>query len=128
MMYPAIFPIIAANKDVTDLIGTDPVRFFPFDEAPQNVKTPYVVHQLAGGVPYNTLRIPSVDRFSLQIDVYAKDQAEALAIAEAVIYAIQDYSYITGYNLNEREEETKLWRYSFNADWSVYRKNNPTQD
>lgn len=121
-MYPPIFAMCQASSELTRLLGGNDLRVYPFGEAPQDVATPYVVHQLISGSPFNTLTMPCADRFSLQIDVYAPDSMAARSVAWAVRQAIQGPAYVTGYNMDERDTDTRLWRYSFDTDWRISRR------
>ncbi|MGL4711664.1 MAG: tail completion protein gp17, partial [Shewanella sp.] len=44
-----IFVVCRASTAVTDLLGTNPTRLYPFGQAPQNVAKPYAVWQVIGG-------------------------------------------------------------------------------
>ncbi|OHV12120.1 tail completion protein gp17 [Kushneria phosphatilytica] len=120
-MYPPVFKTCSGKSAVTAVLGTDPVRLFP-TEAPQGVSTPYATHQIASGMPYNYLaQRPDTDRFTIQIDVFASDQGAAHEAADALIHAMEGAAYVTSYNLNERDEDTRNWRFSFDVDWIVPR-------
>ena len=121
-MYPPIFATCAADSSVTALIGSSPVRLYPFDDAPQGVQKPYVVWQTIGGNPENYLgSLPDVDRFALQVDVYADSASEARAVAQAVRDAVEPVSYITRWGGETRDQETRDYRYSFDISWHVIR-------
>ena len=42
-MMPPIFPTAAASAASRAVLGTAPVRFFPFGAAPQDVALPYTI-------------------------------------------------------------------------------------
>ena len=120
-MRPPIFSTISAVSAVTDLLGTDPVRFFPFGQAPDEVELPYAVWQTVSGSPENYLSGgPSVDSWLVQVDVYAKRGSTARNVAEALRDAIEPEAYITAWR-GERKEDDNIIRYSFDADFLVER-------
>lgn len=122
MMYPPIFEVAAASDAVKTLLGTNPVRLYPFGSAPQDVAKPYVTWQMVGGSPENYLgNRPDIDLFAIQIDVWADKASDTRAVAGALRDAIEPYAYITGYNGESRDSETLSYRYSFDVDWHVKR-------
>lgn len=52
-MIAPIFKACAASQAVTDLIGSNPVRLYPFGLQDDNVVYPYVVWQNINGSPEN---------------------------------------------------------------------------
>lgn len=122
-MIPPIFPVCAASTKVTDLIGDDPVRLYPFGEATQLTERPYVVYQVITGFPENFLDCPpDVDSWSIQVDVYAHTAHEATDVAEAIRDTIQTRSYIVRYGGTTRDPETRDYRVSFDVDWFKFRE------
>ena len=121
-MIPPIFPTVAASASVTALIGTNPVRFYPAGEAPQDVATPYCVWQVISGLPENYLGSRAdVDEINIQIDCYADTYTQVIKVASATRVAIENKAYITSIRGGEREPETDLYRYSFDVAWFVER-------
>jgi len=121
-MYPPIFATCAASGSVTALIGTNPVRLYPFGEAPQGVAKPYAVWQVIGGTPENYLgTLPDVDSFNIQLDVYADNAASARAVAEAIRDAVEPVAYVTSWRGEGRDTGTRDYRYGFDIGWHVLR-------
>jgi hypothetical protein len=121
-MIPPIFSICAASPAVTTLIGSNPIRLFPFGLAPQDVVKPYVTWQTIAGSPENYLgSLPDADSWSVQVDVWSLDAATVLQIAQALRDAFEPVAYITGWGNQSREPETKLYRYNFTVDFIVNR-------
>ncbi|EBL6882863.1 MULTISPECIES: tail completion protein gp17 [Enterobacteriaceae] len=122
-MIAPIFPVCASSPEVTALLGSNPVRIYPFGIQDDNVVYPYAVWQnLPGGGPENYLnQRPDADKFSLQIDVYADTADEAMLAAQAIIYAIELKANIVRYGPQDRDESTLKYRYSFDVDWIVNR-------
>lgn len=116
-MYPPIFPTAAADAAVTALLGSSPVRFWPFGLAPQNETRPYAVHQRVYGTPENTLGCPpSQDLQGIQIDAYAKTASDAEAVADALRTAFESIGYIVALNGEDWEPATGLYRSSFTLE------------
>ncbi|HCT5638884.1 TPA: DUF3168 domain-containing protein [Escherichia coli] len=122
-MIAPIFPVCASSPEVTALLGSNPVRIYPFGIQDDNVVYPFAVWQnLPGGGPENYLnQRPDADKFSLQVDVYADTADEAMLAAQAIIYAIELKANIVRYGPQDRDESTLKYRYSFDVDWIVNR-------
>jgi len=121
-MFAPIFQTVAANAEVTALLGTNPVRFWPFGEAPENSVLPYSAWQQVNGQPENYLGdLPDLDSYTLQIDVYASTGSSARAAAKALRDAIEPHAHIVAWRGESRETETKLYRLSFDVEWMTPR-------
>lgn len=117
-MYPPLFATLAAAAPVTALIGTSPVRAFPFGEAPAGVALPYVTFQTVTGQPENYLnRVPDIDSFREQIDVWASTVASARTVAAAVRDALETVAHLESYNGESRDPTTNYYRYSFDVEF-----------
>ena len=120
-MNPPIFAIIKADGDVTALLGTDPVRFFPFGQAPDDAEMPYAVWQTISGAPENHLSgVPNIDSWMVQVDVYAEKGSTARTVAEALRDALEPAAYITAWR-GETKEDDNIFRYSFDVDFLTAR-------
>lgn len=118
MMYPPAFEIASADAGVQAVLGTSPVRFWPFGQAPQNETRPYAVHQLVYGSPENTLSCPpDIDNYGLQVDAYAKTASAARSVAEALRNAFQLSANIVGYDGEDWESSTGLYRVGFTVEF-----------
>jgi hypothetical protein len=117
-MFEPLFVAIKASSAVTNLIGTSPVRFYAFGEAPATVAKPYAVYRTVYGSPENVLDgIPATDSFGFQIDAYGLTGASAGALSAALRAAIETYAYVTAYNGDGRDPDTKNYFDSFTVDW-----------
>lgn len=120
-MNPPIFTIVKAAAAVTAILGSDPVRFFPFGQAPDEVEMPYAVWQTVSGSPENCLSgVPSIDDWVVQVDVYAEKGSDARTAAEALRDAIEPEAYITAWR-GERKEDDNIFRYSFDVEFLTER-------
>jgi hypothetical protein len=123
-MRPPIFSLVAGDSDCTTLLGQNPVRFFPFGEAPQHVSLPYATWQLITGVPENYIGCPpDIDSVSLQVDVWAYSQGDAHDVFDAIRRALETDAHIVGVNLEGREPDTRIYRISMTVDFWTERSN-----
>lgn len=121
-MIPQLFPVIANDPDATVELGTGPVRFYPFGEAPAVPVKPYAVWQVIGGSPYNPMTdAPNVDAFGVQVDVYASDATAVAKTAKAVRAALEKVCYVTSWRGTTRDPETRDYRVSFDIHFSQER-------
>jgi hypothetical protein len=121
-MRPPIFETVAAVGAVTALLGTNPVRFYSFGEAPATVSKPYAVWRTVYGSPENILEgVPGSDSFGIQIDVYALTGQSARAVGDALQAAIEPVAYVAAYNGDSRDPDTKNYNYGFTVDWMKVR-------
>ncbi|EWS53020.1 MULTISPECIES: DUF3168 domain-containing protein [unclassified Methylibium] len=125
-MYPPVFPAVAASTAVKALLGSNPVRFYQFGLAPQNVQKPYAVWQRVFGAPENYLgSTPDIDTFSIQIDVYASPDSSgantARNVAQAIRDAIEPHCHITSWLGESVDPDTMSHRFSFQSDWITAR-------
>ena len=121
-MYPPIFAIAADNPGVTAVLGSNPVRLWPFGHAPQNEQRPYAMHQLVYGNPDNSLScVPSEDLAGIQVDCYAKSVTAARQVAVALRDAFEaTYNHMTAHNGEDWEPATGLYRVSMTFQfWTV---------
>ncbi|SDF69822.1 Protein of unknown function [Onishia taeanensis] len=121
-MLPPIFTICAADAAVTALLGSDPTRLHPFGKAPQRVALPYAVWRIPTGAPENYLdSAPDVDRWRLQVDVYAGNGNDATAVTEALRDAIEPHAHIVRWGDTDTDPETGNRHISFDVSWHVPR-------
>ena len=121
-MYPPIFSTVAADAAVQAELGTNPVRFYPFGEAPAGVSKPYAVWQVVTGFPENYLgQLPDIDSYSIQVDVYSETASGARQAALALRDAIEPVAHITAWRGESRDPDTKNYRFSFDVDWWLAR-------
>jgi len=116
--YLPIFKYAAASAQVQALLGSNPVRFYMFGRAPQNVVYPYAVWQIISGSPENYItNTPDIDMFGIQVDVYARGADEARNCALALRDAIEPYAHVVSWRGETRDDETESYRSSFDVDW-----------
>lgn len=125
-MFPNIFGYVSASNEVKQLIGSSPVRFWPFAMAPQKGQAgyglPYAVWQSPYGTPQNYLnQLPDIDNVAAQIDVYAQTLDSARATARAIRDSVEPYGHVVSYNGEEKDDPTGLYRFGFTVEfWQAH--------
>lgn len=118
-MLPEIYPILRASAAVSSIVAT---RIFRHGNAPQSSDRPYVTWFLAGGGPENTLsETPQADRCSVQVDCWHTTDAGVQDLAEAVRDALEAEAHVTGFLLNERDFESRMYRIALQCDFVLDR-------
>lgn len=123
-MTPAMFEYANESAVVKQHLGSGAaMRFHEFGEATQTPQHPYAVWQLVGGAPENQLAgIPRMDTARVQVDVYADKPSKARVIALALRDALEPHGYVTAYNFEIREPDSRLFRFSFSAEFMTPRE------
>ncbi|MCH4563345.1 DUF3168 domain-containing protein [Halomonas sp. EGI 63088] len=117
-MQPPIFPICAAVPAVTALLGSGPTRLYPFGEAPQGVALPYAVWRIINGAPENYVDgPPDIDRWSVQVDVYARTVSDVTAVAEALRDAIEPHAHVVRWGDQDTDPDTNNRHIGFDVSW-----------
>ena len=105
-----LFQLIKADTACTDLLGSNPVKFFEFGTAPDMEQAPYATWQILAGEPFNYLAgQPSTDLIEAQIDVWGATAAEVRAACRAIRRALDPYITITHF-FTQFDEESRLYR------------------
>lgn len=121
-MYPPVFSVVAADAGVQSALGTNPVRVYPFGEAPDGVGFPYAVWQIVSGGPENYIsNAPDLDTYIVQIDVYGLTPTGVRAAAEALRDAIEPVAHIVAWRGESRDVESGSFRYSFDVEFMTDR-------
>lgn len=116
-MFPPVYTTLQASATVRNLLGARP-RLSRMGEAPQAGDKPYATWLIVSGVPENTLsETPVIDRDTVQIDVFAKDDAECEAVAKAIRDQMETVTHMTAWRVLPREEVTRLFRISLDFDY-----------
>lgn len=125
MSYPDVFPTARASQAVKAVLGTSPVRLWPFGTVPQTAPTPYAVHQRISSAPENVL--PGgheEDRQTIQFDVYGQTASATRAAADTLRLAYERAGHwFAGWNGDFLDAPTGLYRVSFDIDfWTTEQK------
>jgi len=114
-MFPPLFKAAAASAEVKALLGSNPVRVYPFGEAEEGTALPYAAWQIISGSPENYLSGKP------DVDVYGATAASTRAAATALRDALEGVAYLVAYNGENRDRDTKNYRVSFDLEWTVLR-------
>lgn len=116
-MLPNIYQILRESNAVKAIVGTSPSRIYRHDSAPQDSSKPYITWFILTGTPANTLsEKPEIDAISVQVDCWHQSDAGVENLAIAVRNAMEDVSHMTAIVINEREQQTKLYRVGLQFD------------
>ena len=120
-MYPPLYDLCEASSGVQTIFGAAP-RIYPAGDADANTTKPYAVQQTVSGSPDNYLAgAPDVDSFLVQVDVYGDTVESVTDGAEAIRDALEPAAYITRWGGVTREPNTRLYRYSFDVEFTTTR-------
>lgn len=130
-MLPNLFPIFRDAPEITDIIGTSPVRFYRHGEAPQNVTAPYVTHLAVDVVPELILQgTPPIDSCRVQISCWSDNSGTGssgiVTLATAVRDAIEQYHHVLVMRDMGRDFETQRYRIDLDVSVWLHRNNNAT--
>lgn len=118
-MLPNVYQILRTNSTVLSTVGS---RIYRHASAPQNVQKPYITWSLASNSPENVLNAtPCHDRDIIQIDCWSETDEGIETLAYAVRQALDSNLIVNRIMINTRENDTKLYRMSLEADFIVSR-------
>ncbi|MFK3846609.1 DUF3168 domain-containing protein [Stenotrophomonas sp. NPDC078853] len=121
-MLPPVFNLCKASPAVLAALGSDPIRVYPFGKVPKQPSLPYSVWQELDGVPGNNLAgRPTHDYVPTQHDIYADDRVTLETAVMALRKALERGGVITRLGGTSIDDETSLYRYSFDVDWHLMR-------
>lgn len=125
-MFPPLFETLFADAPTKAIFGSSPLRAYAFGDAPAKGATgylvPYCVFQTVFGSPENYLsNVPDLDAWRVQVDVFAVSLTAARNGAGAIRDALEPVAYVVSYNLETKDSETQLYRYSFDISWQTPR-------
>lgn len=116
-MIPPVVNIAKKSADLVALIGSDPFRFYAFGDAGDKPQYPYATFQNIAGEPENYLSDrPDADGWILQINCWAKSEAQVVAVAKALSESLELDAYITGWGNAGRDPVTRNYRFTFTVD------------
>ena len=122
-MHAPLFEICSADTSVQALLGNGPtLRVYPFGEALQKDRLPYVTWSTGGGAPENYLgQAPDADAFTTHVDVVAATAASAREVTETLLGALETFAHVVSWDGEFRDRETRTYRVAFTVDWIEYR-------
>lgn len=114
MIASIVYPALASHAPLAAIVGARIHR----DYAGDKPVAPYVVWSLLATVPSNHLSgRPGSDRWTVSVDVFSTDRAQSDAMLIAARDAMEGIGRMTsGPQSLGRDDETKLFRYTFSVD------------
>lgn len=114
MSLPNLYQILRSNSNVVSTVGT---RIYRHGSAPQDVAKPYITWVLSSGMPYdNVSAAPCGDKDSVQIDCWSETDQGIEDLAYSVRSALDSALISNRIMINTRENDTKLYRITLEAD------------
>lgn len=106
---PSLFQILNSSSAVKAILGSSPLRVFPYGEAKQNTAKPYAVYTVYNGTPENYLtNAPDIDNHGTQIDIFAETGAVCEQAFRAIRDAVEPYAHMTNFSAPQRDFDTQL--------------------
>lgn len=123
-MIPPIFSI-CNTPAVRALLktGSGPLRIWGFNSARTTPDIPYVVWQVVGGSPFNTLSCPpNADQLLTEVSIYANTVADCLSVADTIRQAIEaSNTHIESFTGTVKDPDTNLFLIRFECLFRVDR-------
>ena len=109
-MNPDLFPILNADTATKAVLGSNPLRVFPWGRAPQNVVKPYAVYAVYNANPENYLdQSPDIDNKGTQINIYADNAVSLQSAFVAVRNALEPHAHMTSFATPDLDADTDLY-------------------
>lgn len=109
---PSAFEILNDSIPVKVLLGAQPLRIYPWGEAPHRdeLVKPYATYLVYNAIPENFLgETPDIDNHGTQFDVYAEDGQSCESCFRAIRDALEPYAHMTNFSLPFRDPATQLY-------------------
>lgn len=109
-MTSKVFPILNADSAVKALLGSKPLRVYPWGQAPQNVQHPYATYGVFSAQPENTMDTePQIDNQGTQIDIWAHTAKSCDECFVAIRNALESSGHMINFQMSVRDNETQLF-------------------
>lgn len=109
-MNPNLFPILYNSSQVRLLLGSSPLRVFPWSRAPQNPKKPYATYGVYNANPENYLdRVPDIDNIGVQVNIYAATAQSCEDCYIAIRDALEPSAHMLSFSTPDLDPNTDLY-------------------
>lgn len=109
-MNPPLFSILNNSAPVKALLGSNPLRIFPWGRAPKEVKKPYGVYVVYNAIPENYLgEVPDIDNKGTQLNIYADTSESLQNCFIAIRDAIEPLAHMTSFATPDLDADTDLY-------------------
>lgn len=110
-MTPDLFPILNDSVQVRLLLGSNPLRVYPWHRAPQNPRKPYATYGVISATPQSALACPaSLDNQIVQVDIWSETGESCERCFEAIRNAVEGEVVLQSYSTPARDDDTELYR------------------
>ncbi len=118
-MNTSMFNVLKNNVPVKLLLGSNPLRVYPYSRAPQNPRKPYATYGVVNANPENYLgQVPDIDNAQVQIDVYADTASQLESCFTAIRDALEPVAHMINYSdSNGVDESTSLYTVRMEFDF-----------
>lgn len=117
-MNPEIFQIFNSDNNVKLLLGSNPLRVYPFGKAPKDARKPYAVYNLYNGVSQNYLdKVPDIDNKGVQIDIYGDDAGIVDKCAVALRNSLESHAHMTSFSSILQDADTDYYGFRLEFDF-----------
>jgi hypothetical protein len=114
-MLPNVYEQLRTNATIVSLVNK---RIYRHGAAPQDVAKPYITWSVSMNMPQDVLNAqPCHDKDTVQIDCWSETDQEIENLAYAVRAALDSTLISNRIMLDTRENDTKLYRISIEADF-----------
>ena len=121
-MFPPVHQTLVSDDTLAVLFSGAP-RVYRHGYVPQGTARPYITWAVPNLVPENTLsELPTMDRSTVQVDVWCEQDALTLQIAKAVRDAIEPHAHLTSQPFDGWDPESKCYRMALQFDWFIPRE------
>lgn len=115
---PQLFIILNSSVSVKQLLGAQPLRVYPWDEAPEDPVKPYALYSVFSASPENYVdSVPDIDNLSTQVTIYSDTSDKCTECFIAVRNAIEPKAHMTNFSTPTRDKETKLYSCRLDFDF-----------
>lgn len=109
-MNPDLFVILNASVPVRLLLGSNPLRVYPWGRAPEKPQKPYAVYAVYNALPENYLdRVPDIDNKGTQINIYANTADSLENTYLAIRNVLEPHAHMTSFSTPALDDDTNLY-------------------
>lgn len=109
-MNPDLFTLLNASVPVKMLLGSNPLRVYPWSRAPENPRKPYAVYGVYNANPENYLdRVPDIDNKGTQITVYSNTAENLEDCYEAIRDVLEPHAHMINFSTPDLDQDTNLF-------------------
>lgn len=117
-MNPSLFPLLKDSALVKSLLGSNPLRVYPWGRAPQNVPTPYATYTVYNGNPENYVsNNPDIDNKGTQLNIYGETGDDVEKCFIAIRNVLQNHAHMTNFSTPALDADTNYYSCTMEFDF-----------